>query len=80
LEWLLSLWQSLSATASLCALVNAFLFAQPVTLIGVDWLIFAPFCAKNSVGIASLLRQRLPFAARAEYLPSGSVSSKLPIG
>ena len=56
------------------------IFAQPVTPIGVDCLMTAPFCATNRVGIVSLLLQRFPFAARAEYLPSGSVSWKLPTG
>ena len=51
-----------------------------MTLIGVDWWITAPFWATNSVGIVSFDVQRLPFAARAEYLPSGSVSSKLVTG
>ena len=47
---------------------------------GVDWWIVIPFCAVNAVGIISLLLQRFPLAASAEYLPSGSVSSKLPTG
>ena len=34
----------------------------------------------KAIGIFSLLVQRLPFAASAESGPSGSVSSKLPIG
>ena len=45
-------------------------FGQPVTAIFVLWLIIAPFCATNSVGIASFAVQRLPFAASAEYGPS----------
>src|SRR5580693_5088628 len=57
-----------------------FALGQPVRRIGVDRLIVAPFCATSMVGIASLLLHRFPFAARAEYLPSGNVSSKLPTG
>src|SRR5580698_4320567 len=74
------LWQAFSAAVSFCARVSAFFFAQPVTLIFVDSLIFSPFWARNSVGIVSLLVQRFPLAASAEYLPWGRFSSKLEIG
>src|SRR6185437_208277 len=57
-----------------------FVLGQPVTLIGVDCLMTIPFCASNRVGIFSLVLQRFPLAASAEYLPCGSVSSKLPTG
>ena len=40
----------------------------------------APFWPVNAVGITSLVLQRFPFAARAEYLPWGKLSSKLAIG
>src|SRR5271167_55442 len=50
---------------------------QPVATIFVDCLSTAPFWPTNSLGIVSLLVHRFPFAASAEYLPSGSVSSKL---
>src|ERR1039457_2657071 len=53
---------------------------QPPTLLFVLWWISAPFWPTNAVGIASLLVQRLPLAARAENLPSGSVSSNVPTG
>ncbi len=55
-------------------------FGHPVTAIVVLRRIVAVSCATNSVGIASLLLQRLPFAASAENLPSGRVSSKVPTG
>ncbi len=57
-------------------------FAQPLTAIFVVSWIAAPFWPMNSVGIVSLLAsvQRLPFAARALYLPSGNVSVKLENG
>src|ERR1700722_7800750 len=61
----LFLWQAFSLALSFCARVGDFFFAQPVTEIAVLLLIFAPFCATNSVGIASLLAQRFPFAASA---------------
>ncbi len=48
-----------------------FAFGQCVTAIFVLCLSTAPFCAWNSVGIASFDVQRLPFAASAENLPSG---------
>src|ERR1700691_6405389 len=52
-----------------------FAFGQLVIAILVLCLIVAPFCATNSVGIVSLLVHRSPFAASAEYFPSGSYSS-----
>src|SRR5665213_1464455 len=55
-------------------------FGQPVTAIFVLSWISAPFCPTKAVGIASFDLQRVPLAARAEYLPSGSVNSKLPTG
>src|SRR6202035_4431032 len=64
---------------TLCAFFLTF-FAQPVTLIGVDCLIVAPFCAVNAVGIFSVSLHRLPGAANAENLPWGSVSSNVPTG
>jgi len=51
-----------------------------VTVIGVLWRIPMLSWAMNSVGIASLLLQRLPLAASAENVPSGSVSSNVPTG
>src|SRR6202167_1926833 len=57
-----------------------FAFGQPVTAIFVLCLIAAPFCATNSVGIVSLLVHRSPFAASAEYLPSGRYSSNVLTG
>jgi hypothetical protein len=54
--------------------------AQPVAVIFVDVWITAPFCPRNAVGIASFDLHRLPFAASAENLPCGSVSSKVPTG
>ena len=62
----LSFLHALSARASFCARVRLFVFGQPVILIGVLRLIFTPFCATNSVGIASFEVQRFPFAASAE--------------
>ena len=53
------------------------LFGQPVTSMLVFWLSVAPFCARNCTGIRSGWAHRLPFAPKAEYLPSGRVSSKL---
>src|ERR1700728_1408643 len=55
---------------------------QPVTWICVLCLKTAPFWATNLVGIFSFARdlQRLPFAASAEYLPSGRYNSKVPTG
>ena len=53
---------------------------QPVTATFVVWLSRAPFCPTNSVGIDSLLVQRFPIAASAEYGPWGSISSKLETG
>jgi hypothetical protein len=55
-------------------------FGHPVTLIGVDCLIVAPFCAVNAVGIFNVLLHRFVFAANAEYLPCGNVSSNVPTG
>src|SRR6202167_3532688 len=52
-----------------------FAFGQFATAIFVLCLIVAPFCATNSVGIVSLLVHRSPFAASAEYFPSGKYSS-----
>src|ERR1700761_48480 len=66
-----------NAAASFCALVRAFFFAQPVTVTGVDSLIFNPFCARNSVGMTSLLVHKFPFAANAEYLPCGNTKSNV---
>ena len=53
-----------------------------MTAIFVLWWITAPFCATNSVGIFSLLwaAQRFPFAASAEYGPSGRYSSNVLTG
>jgi hypothetical protein len=42
------------------------LCGQPVVVIGVLWWMMVPFWARNSVGIASLVVQRLPWAAKAE--------------
>src|SRR3977135_3508402 len=53
---------------------------HPVTVIGVDRWMLAPFCAMNDVGIFKLLLQRFPFAASAELRPCGRYSSKLLIG
>ncbi len=49
---------------------------QPVTLIGVDCLSTAPFCAVNSLGIVSFEAHRLALAASAELGPWGRLSSK----
>jgi hypothetical protein len=74
------LWQAFSAAASFwarsCAAV--FAFGQPLTLIGVDWWITAPFWATNSVGIFNppLTVHKFAFAVNALNLPWGNVSSK----
>ena len=47
-----------------------------MTAIFVDSWISAPFWATIAVGIARLDVQRFPFAASAEYVPSGRYSSK----
>jgi hypothetical protein len=57
-----------------------FALTHPVTLIGVDCLMAAPFCAVNAVCIRSVLLHRFPFAASAEYLSWGNVSSEVPTG
>src|SRR5665213_438784 len=59
---------------------NAIVPEHPSTSMGVLSWISAPFCPTNAVGIASLLVQRVPLAARAEYLPSGRFSSKVLTG
>jgi hypothetical protein len=63
--WRLDLLAFLPCRLCLTALCRG----QPLTPIGVDCLIVAPFWAVNAVGIFSLLLQRLPLAASAENLP-----------
>src|SRR5277367_6061719 len=70
------LWQAFKAALSFCARVRALVFLQPVTVTGVSWLRVAPFCPTKSEGIFNppLTVHRFPFAASAEYFPSGNVS------
>ena len=74
-------------SGSSCWRRSAFRFAftfsvgsQSVTSMWVSWLRVAPFCPTNAVGMSRFCWQRLPLAASAEYLPSGSVSSKVSNG
>src|SRR5579862_4488211 len=62
------LWQAFSARASFCARVRVFVFAHPVTVAFVVWLITAPSCAVRAVGSVRDCPQRLFFALAGRFV------------
>jgi hypothetical protein len=68
---------ALPAPLAFAAFFAFLAWGQPVTWIGVLSFNCAPSCAINEDGNLNLCLQRSPFAASAEYGPSGRDSSKL---